>query len=327
MKNAAMISMAAAVGAAKFGGASFDDAEAQSKFTAFVKKFNKSYAIGEVFDRFATFRKNLAMIASHDEGSEGWSMAMNEFADMSWDEFSTMFKGYNHRENEHSRSMNLHEVNHSETLAGDVDWVAKGAVTPPKNQGQCGSCWSFSTSGAVEGAWQIAKGELLSLSEQQMVDCAGSYGNNGCSGGLMDDGFEYVIKEGLATEESYPYTAKDGGACNTDAEKVAHISSYTDVAKGDEAALLSAVNQGPVSVAIQADQSGFQFYSGGVFSGTCGKQLDHGVLVVGYGADAGKEYWKIKNSWGATWGEQGFIRIARDQDQCGLADSASYPVV
>jgi len=141
----------------------------------------------------------------------------------------------------------------------------------------------------------------------------------------MDNGFEYIISnKGLGSEESYAYTAKDG-TCKT-VDSVSTISSYKDVKQGDESDLMSAVNIGPVSIAIEADQSGFQFYSGGVFSGTCGKNLDHGVLLVGYGSDGGKDYWKVKNSWGSSWGEEGYINLVRGKDQCGLADSASYPI-
>jgi len=321
MKNVALVATIAVVGASKF-----EDLKAQNDFQAFVKKYNKKYEMEEVFARFSTFKANTAAIAQHDAVKEGYTMAVNEFADLSWDEFSAMYKGYNHRQSSFARSNNAHVAPAGQVIADSVDWVAKGAVTPVKDQGQCGSCWAFSTTGSTEGAVQIKTGKLTSVSEQQLVDCAGAEGNQGCNGGLMDNGFEYIIKNGgIGSEASYGYTAKDG-SCKTVAS-VSTISGYKDVKVGDEADLMSAVNIGPVSVAIEADQSGFQFYSGGVFSGSCGKQLDHGVLLVGYGTDSGKDYWRIKNSWGASWGDSGYINFVRGQDQCGLADSASYPTV
>jgi len=320
MKNVALVATIAAVSASKF-----EDLKAQNDFQSFVKKYNKKYAMEEVFERFSTFKTNAAAIAAHD-ASEGYTMAINEFADLSWEEFSAMYKGYNHRSRDYASSLNEHVAPAGEVIADSMDWVAKGAVTPVKDQGQCGSCWAFSTTGGMEGAVQIATGKLTSVSEQQLVDCAGKQGNQGCNGGLMDDGFEYVIKNGgLGSEASYAYTAKDG-KCKS-VPSVSQISGYKDVKTGSESDLMSAVQVGPVSIAIEADQSGFQFYSGGVFSGKCGKSLDHGVLLVGYGTDGSDDYWRIKNSWGASWGDSGYINVVRGKDMCGLADSASYPTV
>jgi len=211
-----------------------------------------------------------------------------------------------------------------------VDWRTKGAVTPIKNQGQCGSCWAFSTTGSVEGAYFISTGKLVSLSEQQLVDCSGAYGNEGCNGGLMDDAFKYIIANGgLDTESDYAYTARDG-VCNKAKAAIhaASIKSFADVPANQEAQLIAAVAKTPVSVAIEADQSGFQFYKSGVFAGPCGTQLDHGVLAVGYDTTATTPYWIVKNSWGTSWGDQGYIMMAQGKGAhglCGINMMASYP--
>jgi len=205
-------------------------------------------------------------------------------------------------------------------------------VTAPKNQGTCGSCWSFSTTGALEGAWQIATGKLVSLSEQQLVDC--STDNNGCGGGSMDTAFSYLEKSGSCTESSYPYKAKSGTchetSCTVGAPK-GSVVGYFDVPTNDEKALMEAVAQQPVAVAIEADQMAFQLYNKGILTKECGHKLDHGVLLVGYGTENGVDYWKVKNSWGASWGEQGYIRLERGstktEGECGIKAQASYPKV
>jgi len=298
---------------------------AQQEFTNFVKTYNKEYPTDQVFHKYNAFKANLEMINAHDS-SIGWSMGLNEFADLTWAEFSAMYKGYKHRDTSYLRSKNLYVAPEGQVVAAAVDWQTKGAVTPVKDQGQCGSCWAFSTTGGVEGAVFTKTGKLTSLSEQQLVDCAGSTGNQGCNGGLMDDAFQYIIQNGgIGSEASYPYTAQDG-SCKKVAS-VSTISSFTDITSGSESSLMSAVNNAPISIAIEADQSGFQFYTSGVFKGPCGKNLDHGVLLVGYGTDAsGGDYWRVKNSWGTSWGDSGYIRIARGSDLCGIADAASFPV-
>ncbi|EDQ87660.1 uncharacterized protein MONBRDRAFT_21591 [Monosiga brevicollis MX1] len=264
---------------------------------------------------------NLRVIEAHNAGNSSFTMGITQFADLTAAEFSAYVKRF---------PMNVtrprNEVWITEAPLQEVDWRQKNAVTEIKNQGQCGSCWSFSTTGSVEGAHAIATGKLVSLSEQQLMDCSTRYGNHGCNGGLMDYAFEYVIANGgLDTEEDYPYTAEDG-KCNTEKEKkhAAEIHGFRNVPKEHEDQLAAAVSIGPVSVAIEADQAGFQHYTSGVFDGKCGTSLDHGVLVVGYSDD----YWIVKNSWGKSWGEEGYIRLKRGVDKkgmCGITMQASYP--
>lgn len=207
-----------------------------------------------------------------------------------------------------------------------IDWTTKGAVTPIKNQAQCGSCWAFSTTGSIEGAYQIAGNALTAFSEQELVSC--DKVDDGCQGGLMDNGFKYAETHALCTEQDYPYTSGTGirGTCKTSCKGVVEVGAFTDVPTRDEDALKTAVSQQPVSVAIEADKSVFQLYKSGVMdSKLCGTKLDHGVLAVGYGTEGGKDYWKVKNSWGETWGMSGYILLGRGDNTCGISQQPSYP--
>jgi len=305
----------------------FVERDYQDAFTQWMVNFEKSYVPEEFFYRYNVFKANMDYVEAHNAGNSTFTVELNKFADLSTGEFKNIYLGY---------KPELHRGNAKRTVAlvdlpatypsGSLDWSQKGAVTGIKDQGQCGSCWAFSTTGAIEGTVQLNHGVLTSLSEQQLMDCSYSYGNLGCSGGLMDNAFQYAEANGLCTEAAYPYTAKDSTCKSTSCSMSAYtkISNYKDVAH-NENSLGAAVDSTPISVAIEADQSGFQLYKSGVFSGICGKNLDHGVLLVGYGTDSGQDYWKVKNSWGTSWGEAGYIRMIRNQDECGIADEPSYP--
>jgi len=214
-----------------------------------------------------------------------------------------------------------------DSLPDSVDWRDHNLVTPVKDQGQCGSCWAFSTVGSIESRSAIATGSLPNLAEQQFVDC--DKVDSGCNGGLMDNGFTYAKGVDLCTESSYPYTAR-GGSCRASSCTVGlsrgSVTGYTDVSSSSSA-LVSALNQGPVSVAIEADQSAFQQYSSGVLTSGCGTSLDHGVIAVGYGTQNGVDYYKVRNSWGASWGDNGYLKIGRSGNVCGIHSDASYPTV
>jgi len=287
------------------------------EWAEYKQEFGKVYnGDDEDAKRAAIFEDNKQLWGQHSSGA---ILGATEFSDVTAAEFAAMpIRGLVGKGNGLPQ-VGVHEYE-GETLATAVDWTTKGAVTPVKNQGQCGSCWAFSTTGGIEGAYQVATGKLVSLSEQQFVDC--DKVDAGCGGGLMDHGFAFAQGTAIATEASYAYTGV-GGSCKssfTTALPAGTVSGFKDVQKS-AAGLKSALNLHPVSVAIQADQPVFQQYKSGVITAGCGTQLDHGVLAVGYDGNT----IKVKNSWGASWGANGYVLM--DASQCGVTTDPSYPTI
>ena len=296
---------------------------ADYKFMEFVSTHGRSYATKAEFEfRSKIFKNKLAEIEEYNASQNTSRVGINQFADRTAAEMKKM-NGYKPVANKTSNVVVLSE----EGLADSVDWRTKGAVTPVKNQGQCGSCWAFSTTGSVEGAMFIKTGSLQSYSEQQLVDCSGSYGNMGCNGGLMDNAFQYIEKNPLELESAYPYTARDGTCQYVSSKGSGLVANYADVTPNSPSQLTAAIAKAPVSVAIEADQIAFQMYTSGVITKGCGQNLDHGVLAVGYGTDAtAGPYFIVKNSWGASWGNKGYVNIgAGSSNVCGILSAASYP--
>jgi len=300
--------------------------EYQKAWEEFKWEHKKLYSDSEGQYRYTIFKNNLHFINSHNGRQHSFTLAMNHLGDMTNEEIN----GLN---NLNITKLPLASLTRAQITAPDTwDWRTKGAVTGVKDQGQCGSCWSFSATGSIEGAWFLSKGSLVSLSEQNLVDCSTAYGNQGCRGGLMDSAFKYVIaNHGLDTEMSYAYTATGPNSCKFNVANVgATISGFKDIPSGDENSLMNAVAMTPVSVAIDASKSTFHFYNTGVYyDASCSStQLDHGVLAVGYGTENGSEYWLVKNSWGAAWGQAGYIKMSKNKkNNCGIATMASYPSI
>ena len=300
-------------------------------FQKFIKKHDKFYDThNEFIKRLDIFSSNLRLIEYNNMYNDNLKLAVNKFTDMTSDELFYGFKSHNMLSK--TKSCNEFKNYKTSNLPDSVDWRGT-AVTPVKDQGKCGSCWSFSATGAMEGAWAISTGNLVSLSEQQLLDCSITYGDMACKGGLMDNAFEYAIDYGLCLEHDVPYEAKRESCESSNCEAEVEFSECQDVPSGDQLALKAAVAQQPVSVAIQADKIVFQSYSSGVITGdVCGNNLDHGVLIVGYGTENGVDYWLVKNSWGVGWGDNGYVKIGRNDTVnnlgvCGIATTPSFPVV
>ncbi|XP_076922208.1 low-temperature-induced cysteine proteinase-like [Bidens hawaiensis] len=306
-------------------------------FQQWCHHHNKSYPTEEEhLYRFNVFQDNYDYILRHNAHSNtSYTLDLNAFADLTHHEFKlARLRGLSvsHPSADPIRlNRGGSGIQSSTEIPKSLDWREKGAVTKVKDQGSCGACWAFSATGAMEGINQIVTGSLISLSEQELVDCDRSF-NSGCDGGLMDYAFEFVIKnKGIDTEEDYPYQGR-ATTCNKNKMKtrVVTIDGYIDVPENNEAQLLQAVAIQPVSVGICGSERAFQLYSKGIFTGPCSTALDHAVLIVGYGSKDGVDYWIIKNSWGTSWGMDGYMymqwNIGDSNGLCGINMLASYPI-
>ncbi|XP_050293415.1 procathepsin L-like [Anthonomus grandis grandis] len=310
--------------------------ESEEMWKSFKSMNNKIY-FSDVEEklRFSIFNENLEKIKKnnldYENGLVTYRLGVTPFADLLLEEYLALlnYKSVN-------RTSSLKKttfVNANTNLPESINWLEIGAVTPVLNQEACGSCWSFSATGALEGQYFLKTNQLIPLSQQNLIDCSRDYGNEGCQGGLMDYAFKYVEDYGIMAASDYPYTQQNS-ICKFDAEKsILKVQSIVDIEFQNETQLAAAVGTiGPISVSV--DASYWQLYSGGIFNDVyCGTEiysLNHGVLAVGYETDPtnGIEYWLVKNSWGDTWGENGYIRLAKNgRNQCGIATEASYPVV
>lgn len=285
----------------------------------FLNVYNKNYTDAG----YERFNESLELVKDINERNLSYTLEMNYFADE-----PRTINSFTKKEVYEPVNLDVDMI-----IPEKIDWRDKDAVTIVKNQGRCGGCWAFSATGSVEGIVAIKTGTLYNISEQQLIDCSQRQGNNGCEGGLMDNAFNFIIQnDGLCSEDDYPFVGYDE-RCKQ-CQNVVSIKSFGDITQNDEKALKRAVAQQPVSVAIQANLTSFQLYKSGIYSDPeCGDGLDHGVLVVGYGYDFfhNMDYWIVKNSWGPTWGENGYIRILRNSDNdygmCGIASQPSIPIV
>ncbi|XP_052084534.1 procathepsin L-like [Mytilus californianus] len=313
--------------------------ELDEQWESFKDLYNKQYGEQEHLMRRLIWESNLRYIQKHnldaDKGLHTYILGENEYSDMTHKEFVSVMNGYIMPNGSKKGDTFMAPIGvELKDVPTSVDWRTKGYVTEVKNQGQCGSCWAFSTTGSLEGQTFKKTQKLVSLSEQNLVDCSSREGNKGCQGGLMDNGFTYIkVNDGIDTEQSYPYRAKTGLFCRfKKADVGATDTGYVDIKRGSEDELQMAVaTVGPISVAMDAGHPSFQHYKTGVYSEKqcSSSRLDHGVLAVGYGtSDSSEDYWIVKNSWGTTWGMKGYFEMSRNKENmCGIATQASYPKV
>nr|CBY80149.1 silicatein yellow variant [Tethya aurantium] len=307
--------------------------EFKEEWQLWKNQHSKSYQTElEELEKHLVWLSNKKYIELHNANADtfGFSLAMNHLGDMTDYEYQEKYLTY---QNSNSKSGNYTKVFQREPWMTDpetVDWRTKGAVTNIKNQGDCGASYAFSAMGALEGASALATGKLIPLSEQNIIDCSVPYGNHGCKGGNMYIAFKYVIaNDGVDSETSYPYGGKQSSCTYKTQNSVASMSGSIQIKYGSETDLEAAVaNNGPVAVAIDGSSNAFRFYFSGVYdSSRCSSSyLNHAMVITGYGISGDQEYWLAKNSWGTNWGEEGYVKMARNKyNQCGIASDASFP--
>lgn len=305
------------------------DADEQ-QFKSWMALHNKVYSMQEFNQRLQIFTENKRRIDKHNEGNHSFTMGLNQFSDMTFAEFRKRFLW---SEPQNCSATKGSYIRTNSPRPDSIDWRKKGNyVTPVKNQGSCGSCWTFSTTGCLESVTAINTGKLVPLSEQQLVDCAQDFNNHGCNGGLPSQAFEYIkYNKGLMTESAYPYKAYDDKCKYKPELAAAFVKNVVNITAYDEKGMEDAVaTHNPVSFAFEVT-SDFMLYSSGVYSSsrchTTTDKVNHAVLAVGYGSDNGTPYWIVKNSWGPDWGQDGYFLIARGKNMCGLAACSSFPEV
>ena len=315
-----------------------------SQFLEWTANYKKSYATQDEFlQRLNIFIGNAKQLEVHqkihlaeqEEGEGALKLGLNKFADLTDQEYKNML-GYKKPASMEQSRVEILSGKNATALPDSIDWVAKGMVSAIKDQGSCGSCWSFSTTGSIESAYKIKTGKDILLSEQQILECSVSYGNNGCSGGLVEYAYHYLESHSLETEGEYPYTATSSKPCKAVAsEGKVELTSFKEVERFNPEELAQALQLGPVSIGVDASGTAMHWYKSGIIKRWCGTDIDHAVLLVGYGHQAGLgggDYWTVKNSWGADWGEKGYFRVLRDMSKkdegmCGVLQTPTYPVL
>eukprot|EP00066_Takifugu_rubripes_P004034 XP_003967090.1 PREDICTED: pro-cathepsin H [Takifugu rubripes] len=301
----------------------------EREFRSWMALHNKAY-VKDFDQRLQVFTENKRRIDKHNEGNHSFAMRLNQYSDMTFAEFRKHFLW---AEPQNCSATKGSYIQTNSPHPESIDWRKKGNyVTPVKNQGSCGSCWTFSTTGCLESVTAINSGKLVPLSEQQLVDCAQDFNNHGCNGGLPSQAFEYIkYNKGLMTESDYPYTAFEDKCTYKPELAAAFVKNVVNITAYDEKEMEDAVaTRNPVSFAFEVTPD-FMHYSSGVYSSsTCHTTTDkvnHAVLAVGYGSENGTPYWIVKNSWGPGWGQDGYFLIMRGKNMCGLAACSSFPEV